>query len=874
MKYTEIPITDVQLNLSKNQLQPAYWKDVNAYAFDNMLQPVSKTDVKYKNNFVIEDSLYSIDNKSIYKNGILLHSYDDEYLSNTTEYAGYKKGNYRLGTDNNFYYNSTAVLSVDYEGSALWVHNSKDAAILLCTSGLYYFEGITFTRYDIPEFDFDECVQVDDTDNICLFENKSHITDSLPVVNKLTSGTVTEFRLLSTYPMITIKAATGSTGGGAVLSVASSLTDSTSPIKYYITKSNDASKFRVVPYGWGRVVQGGATVSSSYTIPGEAQGIVSLNRYAEYDINSNITYVTKDVKEPVISQADTSTIVATSKPITVNSVGYKNYNNGLFGFEVIFNTYRVTAAAYTTTTAFVYSDTNTYDNSTTSSMVDSLTPVVISVKNAASKYTKGDYTIIYESGVIKYILYKSKLIAIPYIVDDYYITDDSIIIYSSTVKKSYAINFSTTNNLIVTKIGNELVTNSLTNAQITVNGIKDNDFSTVILDAKYSGFATTLTTLALLGSIGNGYIGYSHNDTWEGANELYTSTTVTKKNITSLYDFTGAADVYLGTTGVVDYAFSVNDSMSYKKNKTKEYGVSEEACYVIPSTDNIKVLLDYDIYNAYVKIQGYVIQLSVTDNEIQPAITLASIDSDTDYIFTLQGQGYQIIKDKIYSFTSGGESGLTNQQFVTPCSFEYIGYDDTAAYFWDKLTHNIISFQGNNQMTIIQSMSLLDDIVFTAYNVEHQMLVISTSNKTYIKLYNSWMSFDFATDTSAVVYKDKLLLDNNQLILGKGKLDVQTGWIYNNVANQPLINIDNIFITLLEAGDVEITVEFMSPDKTISTMTKEYSNIEYIKITPTSLLCKAIRLHIKSNTAITNIALSVDDKTKDSPISNRQYIEL
>ena len=36
---------------------------------------------------------------------------------------------------------------------------------------------------------------------------------------------------------------------------------------------------------------------------------------------------------------------------------------------------------------------------------------------------------------------------------------------------------------------------------------------------------------------------------------------------------------------------------NYVKNLEKEYGISEEAQYVLPVTDDIKVLLDYDIFN-------------------------------------------------------------------------------------------------------------------------------------------------------------------------------------------------------------------------------------------------------------------------------------
>ena len=107
-------------------------------------------------------------------------------------------------------------------------------------------------------------------------------------------------------------------------------------------------------------------------------------------------------------------------------------------------------------------------------------------------------------------------------------------------------------------------------------------------------------------------------------------------------------------------------------------------------------------------------------------------------------------------------------------------------------------------------MSLLDKIIFSDYDVAHRALVIGTTNKTYLKLYNNWMSFNFPTNTSAVFYKDAILLDNKKLVLGgQGTLDIQTGWIYNNTANQPLITVENIFITLLSAGNIDVYIDFL-----------------------------------------------------------------
>lgn len=873
MKYTDIPLDNISLNLSKNQLQPAYWKDMNAYAFDSMVQPISKTDISYKNNFVMGGDLYSVDGKKLYKNNKLLHDYTNDYLAKTTEYSGYKKGNYRLGTDDNFYYKGTALLSVDYDSSSLWVHSSKDYAILLCLEGLYYFTGVTFTRYDIPSFDFDDAVQVDYDEGIFLFESGSSQTDDIlaviPYVNKLTSGSVVQFTLPSSWPLVYAEAASTSTGSDTAINLSGDLVNNVA-IKYHITKSVDSTKFRVTPYSWNSaVINSSLSIADGATIPGSSMAYLYLQNYAEYSNNSTTpTYNRVRLDSLVISNADTSSIVSVVKPITMNAVEYTDYGNELSGFKITFNVYK--NSVYTTVRAYLLRDTNTYSTTSTYMPEDA----AISLKNTLIRFTVNDFDFVYQSDVLKYILYKNKLVALPFIVDDYHInSDNSLTVYSSTIKKSYTITFSTDNDIVFTQVGDEIVSNSLTNTFVTINGIKNYDFNVVTAQTKHPGTVSS-AFYDLHSSLGSAYIGYANGDVWEGAIEVYTSDTLDKQLLSDLIAFEGTGDVYVGTTGTVSYALSVNNDFIYKKNIDKEYGVSEEATYTLPVTDNIKVLLDYDIYNTFVKIQGYTIQLSVVDNEIQSTVTLASIDGDTQAIFTIQGQGYQIIKNSIYSFTSSGESGLESQQFVTPCSFDYIGYDDSAAYFWDPLTKNIICFTGNNQMSTLQSMSLLDDVVFSDYDVEHQMLVLSTTDKTYVKLYNNWMSFDFPTTTSALIYYDKLLLDNHQLILGEGDLDIQTGWIYNNNANQPLVNLENIFVTLLEKGDITLTVDYMSPDKNVATMTKAYNNTGYVKITPTVLLCKAVRLHITSNVAVTGITIAVDDKTKESPISNKQYIEI
>ena len=148
MKYTDLPLDNIQLNLSKNRLQPAYWENINAYAADNMLQPTLTQTTQYKDNFVIGDDLYSVKNKQLYKNGALFHDFSGEELTFTEELDGHKKGSYRLGTDNNLYYNNAVILhDIDYKSTSLWANNTH--AVLLSAKGLYWFTGATNKRVDI-----------------------------------------------------------------------------------------------------------------------------------------------------------------------------------------------------------------------------------------------------------------------------------------------------------------------------------------------------------------------------------------------------------------------------------------------------------------------------------------------------------------------------------------------------------------------------------------------------------------------------------------------------------------------------------------------------------------------------------------------------
>lgn len=887
-KYTDIPITDIQLNLSKNQLQPAYWKDVNAYAFDNMLQPISKVDYGYKQNFAIGDNLYSIDGKKIYRDGVLLKDYTNCYLTNTVETDGYKKGNYTLSTNNKLYYRGTSILDADYKSSSLWVHSKLDKAILLCSKGLYFISGSSAVAEQIDEFDFANCVQVETDTDLCLFESTSSwenkILSTYVYVNYITTASpnsVLKFTLSSTYPIINIEPGANCSGGGTAVNLGAASVTSENQIEYKITANkNNPAKFRVFPTSWKQ-----ASIVSSFSIvysgsPGDDSiGYVQLNKYAEYSVgNTTPSYKTIELwnNGTIISEPNTSSVVYVSKPITLSSVSYIDYNNGVYGIKLVTKVYSSASSSYSDQPVYVYFDTNTFDNVTTGAAIKnkviSYPTECVSLVNTLSKASNGSFSFYYSTDTLNFITYDDRLLAIPYTIDDYYIVEDNEIqLYSSTINKTFDITIDADNELTVTKIGDELVTNSLTDTYVFG---KNNDFSPAVFDAKYAGF-TAKYFIDLPESLGNGFIATVSDDVYNGATEFYISTYNTDL-VKDGFDMTGECDVYIGQSGTVAYTYSSKDGFVYGKNIEKEYGVSEEAQYTIPVTDSIKVLLDYDIYNTFIKILGYTIQLSVVDNEIQSVITLASIDGDTECIFTLQGQGYQIIKGKIYSFISSGENGLSDQQFITLCPFEYIGYDDTVAYFWDKLTKNIICFQGNNQMSTLQSMSLLDDIVFSSYDVAHQMLVLSTIDKTYVKLYNNWMSFDFPTTTSTVIFNDELLLDNNMMLLdGAGTLNVQTGWIYNNVANQPLMNIESIFIGLLEsAKNVDVTVEFMSADKAITTMSKSYSNVEYVKITPTVLLTKAFRIRIESDAAVTGITVCTDEKTKDSPISGKQFVEI
>ena len=887
MKYTDIPLDNIQLNLSKNRLQPAYWQDINAYAFDSMLQPTSAQKTNYSNNFVIGDDLYSVKNKQLYKNYNLFHDFSDEELIHTEEIDGHKKGTYRLGTDNVLYYNGNAILSdIDYKSSTLWSNNN--AGFLLSSKGLYFLDKAEATLKDIPDFNFQNCVQVDSSDGIYLVENKSTSTVELlsvsVFVRVLSSSGVENISLPSTYPIITLDPLLDNTGGGTAVYLSSnSLTDYTAAIKYKIAASDKSKCFRATPYYWTKAGTNDATVTNSAALGTSVQASMSLVQYIDVDASTG-GYTTKETKlsGTVISDADSSGIVSVTKPITVKSTEYKDYGNGIAGLKVTLNTFSDLAHAYQTTQAYAYRATDLYDNLSTTdagsiTIGDTAFSTGISMINMPSVKNYGDWSIVYQDNLIKYVLYKNKLVALPFIIDDFFIESSAIIqLYSETLKKTFRVCVANGYTLSLVRVGDALISNSITTPRIENSTIKSDTFDVVTFSAAAPGAINSLH-LSLPDSLGSAYIGVASNDVWEGATEFYCNLDDVHPLDRSLFDaytISGSGDIYLGETGTVEYSFSTSNNLKYVRNQEKEHGVSEEAQYALPVTDDIKVLLDYDIFNTYIKVQSFSIKLSVANNEIQSVVTLASLDADVDEIFTLQGQGYQIINNKIYSFSATAESGLSDQQFIVSCPFKYLGYDDTSAYFWDPLTKNVVCFQGNNQMSTLQSMSLLSNIVYSDYDVAHQALILSTNNKTYLKLYNNWMSFNFPTSVSSVFYKDSILLDNQKLVFGSGSLDIQTGWIYNNTANQPLIAVDNISIVLLDAGDIDVYIDTLSPDKDVSSITKHYTNVEYVKVNMTHLLTRAIRLRIRSNKAITGITIAADDKVDISPISNRQSIEI
>ena len=888
MKYTDIPLDNIQLNLSKNRLQPAYWEKVNAYAFDNMLQPTQTQTTQYKDNFVIGDDLYSVKYKQLYKNGTLFHDFSEEELTFTYEFDGHKKGEYRLGTDNNLYYNGSIVLQdIDYKSTSLWSNNKS--AVLLSAKGLYWFTGPRYKLVSIPDFNFQNCIQVNASDGtIYLVEPEStaepeilSVTVYVKVLSEI-SG-VNKISMPSSYPMFVLEPFGSNTGGGVAVYLSSDDLDYTKAIKYKISASDTDGYFRATPYYWTKVDKTNVTVTNDNSLGADVMADLSLVQYI--DINAiTASYTSKTVKlsGTFISKQDTSGIVGVTKPISINSVSYKDYGNGIAGFKIVANVYSDRAHEYKTEEAYAFRAPDLYDNLSTTDngsiiVGDSSVRTGISMINMLSIKNYGNWSIIYQEGVIKYVLYKNKLIALPFIIDDFFIESDTRIqLFSETLKKTFRVNIAPGFALKLIKVGDSLITNSIATPRIENSTIKNNDFSSVIFSAKYPGIIDGLS-MNLPDTLGSAYIGITSDDIWEGATEFYCNVDNAHpldKSLFSGYNITGIGDIYLGETGTVEYSFSVNSSFTYVKNLEKEYGISEEAQYVLPVTDDIKVLLDYDIFNTYIKVQGFTIKLSVINNEIQSVVTLASLDADVDEIFTLQGQGYQIIDNKIYSFSATAESGLSDQQFIVSCPFKYLGYDDTSAYFWDPLTKNVVCFQGNNQMSILQSMSLLDNIIFSDYDVAHRALVIGTTSKTYLKLYNNWMSFNFSTSTSAVFYKDSILLDDKKLVLGQGTLDIQTGWIYNNTANQPLITVENIFITLLSAGNIDVYIDFLSPDKEVSSIAKHYMDVEYVKINMTHLLTRAIRFRILCNKPITGITIAADDKVDASPISNRQAIEI
>ena len=927
MKYTDLPLDNIQLNLSKNRLQPAYWENINAYAADNMLQPTLTQTTQYKDNFVIGDDLYSVKNKQLYKNGALFHDFSGEELTFTEEFDGWKRNFFYLTLDGKFIYYNTVLLSgLDYDSTTMWTAGKN--AIILTADGIYSVKnGSIGERQDIPEFDFSNCVQINKDNGIYLFEGEAkrysdstkvcrlrYLTPDLDIYTKDIQGT---YDLAAIYP------GQGCQGGGVIFTM-------NNVKSYKVVIDTSGERIRLFPTDYTNETvsyESAVSVISHETIIDEgtigeqkeikydaayATATLRFYRYLYGDIGPDNQLITNSYRYENVSTIQSYSPKGKIKGVPGNSTEQLVKLNDNVGYAFV----KIWAEepddsihTESAETAF-YFDNNIESDGITTAAYRKTDPnsirtdiaCGISLCNSPSfaNSAYNDFMIIREKGIIKSIAYKNKIITIPYTIDSYYQNaGKSIYVYSSTAKKSFRILVGTGYSLKLQKVGDSIITNSFTASRIDKTGIKTTEYNIGTFAANTIG----VRVRGIASSDGfheyggwtkptynkTEYIAQVSNGCYGGAEEVYlygaysdgnrtSQSTVTEipplKDLLKSFNVSGKADIYLGETGTVEYSFSINNNFTYVKNLEKEYGISEEAQYVLPVTDDIKVLLDYDIFNTYIKVQGFTIKLSVINNEIQSVVTLASLDTDVDEIFTLQGQGYQIINNKIYSFSATAESGLSDQQFIVSCPFKYLGYDDTVAYFWDPLTKNVVCFQGNNQMNILQSMSLLDKIVFSDYDVAHRALVIGTTNKTYLKLYNNWMSFNFPTNTSAVFYKDSILLDNKKLVLGQGTLDIQTGWIYNNTANQPLITAENIFITLLSAGNIDVYVEFLSPDKKVSSMAKHYTDVEYAKVSVTRLLTRAIRIRIQCNKPVTGITIAADDKVNASPISNRQAVEI
>ena len=371
MKYTDIPLDNIQLNLSKNRLQPAYWEKVNAYAFDNMLQPTLAQTTQYKDNFVIGDDLYSVKNKQLYKNGTLFHDFSNEELTFTYEFDGHKKGEYRLGTDNNLYYNGTIVLQdIDYKSTSLWANNTN--AVLLSAKGLYWFTRSTYKRVDIPDFNFQNCIQVNASDGtIYLVEPEStaepeilSVTVYVKVLSEV-SG-VKKISMPSTYPMFVLEPFGENTGGGTAVYLSSDDLDYTKAIKYKISASDTAGYFRATPYYWTKVDKTSVTVTNDNPLGADVMADLSLVQYI--DVNAiTASYTSKTVKlsGTFISNDDTSGVVGVTKPISINSVSYKDYGNGIAGFKIVANVYSDRAHEYKTKEAYAFRAPDLYDNLST-----------------------------------------------------------------------------------------------------------------------------------------------------------------------------------------------------------------------------------------------------------------------------------------------------------------------------------------------------------------------------------------------------------------------------------------------------------------------------------------------------------------------------
>ena len=898
--YLQLNISNPKLNLTKNTYQNSDFTYLESYSFDNMLQPITThyTTGEYYN---LDGTLYNLVGKRLLKDGTLIKDFTSEIKTKTTIYEGKKFGNYLIDVDNALYYNGILKRNFTNNHQDFFYGNS---ALIIDDKIYEYINGVE-TAYDFPiDFNFNKVQAFYNNGHFLLLEknlsmgtDKSTSKSSIGVLG-FSAGNLKYYMLESSIKTVTALIATGMITTETGDQVGSN-EFATIHIAEGIIQHNSI-KLTVDNYTIWRGAYNIGVIEKKderyfyYTVfpflsktDKEAKPIDVNNspRFKTYyeilavqgflaGINSKgIVYKSDIIKHKAIRKTSSGQMTISN----FDSAVYYNYDEAVvYGFK-----YELNGSNLKYITEFSNGNCLTMPN-----FVDSPNPTIaledtgaLVLRNSSGRALTDEktpmpshpnFTAYYKEGALVYYLYKGFPISMPAAFDECYIADDNTIyIYSNTSDKTYRINFSTTNDLKVVKVGDNLFTNTVYPYYFNKYGKQDMNLDFPIFNAKdneslyFSGYSFPTNNEKFVG----GYIGFQVGNAWLSASDAQIGINI-GANLPVLFNIKGKFDLYAGTTGTVSYISSYNGNKKIVKEIEKEHGISESSLWQLPVTDIVRATADYDVYNSYITIQGFTVKLSVLNNEIIPAISISSIDDDIDEIFIIQGQPYMIKKDSIYAFEMSAENGIQNEQFIVSIEgLKYLGYETTQAYLFDPLTKNVLTFVGSNQLITGISLSGLsfDKEVISWQDVEHQIFVLSTDNVSILSIADKLITLGYRVNGNCCVYKDRIYLGNKYITLGDGTSHITTGWIsLNDSAESPFSKFGAIYIDLLEEGNTWVTVSVLTPDREIKTDAEKQFKTKYIKFVPDTVTGLKIKLDIITQKPIVGISLSTNPLTTQS----------